>query len=134
MRRTAVVGITAPALASLALAALALVSGCSSSSGSGRSRYDDPTLRASDYDLACTTAADCVAIYLGELDCCGASCPNAAIAWASDHAYQFDVTFKRPICSPTPSCPLLTNNGCGTPTPTCDNGVCSLTIPDGGQM
>ncbi len=127
MRRASIVGIIV-----VALAALALVSACSS--GNSKSKWDDPILKASDYRQACSTAEDCVAIFLGELGCCGASCPNSAIAWSSNDAYQVDVTFRRPICYPAPPCERLTNDGCGTPSPTCENGVCALTIPDAGQM
>ena len=129
MRRTSIVGTVAALARSAGVAALALVSACSNTGGSGGgSRWDDPILKASEYGQACSTAADCVAIYLGELGCCGASCPNSAIAWTSNDTYQFDVTFRRPICTPAPTCDFLTNDECGTPSPTCSNGVCALPI------
>jgi hypothetical protein len=75
------------------------------------------TIKASDYDQACTTAADCVAVIDGNL-CGSCFCPNAAINQSALSAYNAGVTAAG---GPSPSdcfCPAL-------PPVACTNGVCT---------
>ena len=84
------------------------------------------TVSATDYNLSCVTASDCLPIYQGALGCCGfiTTCPNAAINRADSAKYMNDVMTRTPSCSPPRPCGSVTN--CGTPPAECPNSLCVL--------
>jgi len=43
------------------------------------------------YARSCESLADCVAAFAGEVDCCGAGCPNTAIRQTALPAYMADL-------------------------------------------
>ena len=55
------------------------------------------------YSLSCTSVADCFAVYVGPVGCCGGGCPNTAIRAVDLQKYMsaFDQAMK---CSVQPPC------------------------------
>ncbi len=86
----------------------ALVSGC------------DSTLAAEDYDQTCQTAADCVAVPVG--DFCDCACEGGAIAKSELPKYNADESDARDACIGAKMC-----GACGPlPGVTCTAGKCAL--------
>ena len=75
------------------------------------------TISAASYDQACNVAADCVAVYQGDL-CGGCLCPNAAINQAAHPAYSAVLANLLPPVVPC-DCPDI-------PPPVCQAGTCVL--------
>lgn len=80
-------------------------------------------LVASDYDQTCQQDSDCVAIFQGELGCCGGGCPNAAISRANYGKYQMDVASRQQRCDPAPPCIGVTCFPCSA---ACVAGRCAI--------
>jgi hypothetical protein len=75
-------------------------------------------ISASNYDQSCTTDADCVAVYQGEVCSTECSCPNAVINQRALAQYWTDFSkedHKANVCD----CAL-------SPTPRCMGSICSL--------
>jgi hypothetical protein len=98
------------------------------------------TISTKDYDLSCTSVADCVPVSEGMLGCCQVTCPNAAVPKAV--LAKYDADLKRIMACPPnvmcggtpPGCPAPgTCNGppfcAGGGRITCDNGACALATP-----
>jgi hypothetical protein len=95
-------------------------------------------LSASDYSHTCNEVADCIPVYLGPLDCCTITCPNATISAAAMDQYQSDLNHRAPMCGPHGPCinhgrPLSCSSDGRI---ACENGTCVLLFPptDGGSQ
>ena len=82
------------------------------------------SVTAADYPNTCTTVADCVAVYEGQLGCCGQGCANATIRQDALAQYMADVGRREPICVPIPPC--IAPPQCPDRRITCENGTCGL--------
>ena len=80
----------------------------------GLDASDPCTIRASTYDQACTTDADCVSVFDGNVCSAHCRCPNSAINKGQLARYQSD--FPRADGGGACGCPLLRA--------VCANGVC----------
>ncbi len=107
-------------LACIAAAALVTTAACGSSSGT--TSPGDTTITASSYDQSCQSAADCVAVAVGQAcEACGLACPSDAINKNAQAKYEADVKRATSSCNPPPG-------GCGADciafTVTCTAGKC----------
>jgi hypothetical protein len=75
------------------------------------------TISASSFNQTCQSAADCIAVYQGDL-CTDCLCPNAAINQGALSAYTTVLDADGPPVS-TCGCPAI-------PPPTCTGGMCTL--------
>lgn len=94
-------------------------SSSSSSSSTSSSGGTNTTIKASDFDQSCTTAADCAPIYEGAI-CTPCACPNAAIA-KKDLA-KYNDTRADADCPPTG----VQCDACSPPAVTCAGGKCAI--------
>jgi hypothetical protein len=88
---------------------------------------DDASARsvaAADYPRTCTSVADCVPVYEGQLGCCDQGCANTAIRADAMALYAADVGRRTPICYPVPPC--VAPPQCPDRRVTCEGGVCGL--------
>ena len=81
---------------SLPLLAFLLIAAC------GTAKPGDTTIEASDYDQACVTSADCVAILAGDV-CPPCSCPTAAINVKDAPREGADLKERLDACPSEPS-------------------------------
>lgn len=84
----------------------------------------DHAIDTSRYSKACAGDADCVAVYQGQLGCCGGGCPNTAIASTTYAQYIQDVQANTPVCNPQPPC-AVTPGACGDIAALCVGGRCT---------
>ena len=80
------------------------------------------TLDLDDYNTSCQSAADCVAVFIGDVCDCDDRCPNAAINRASLVSYAEDA--EATSCGWRTRCELPQT--CPQSTPLCINRLCQL--------
>ncbi len=82
---------------------------------------DAHTMDPADYDLGCSQASDCTAVFLGNL-CQGCTCPFGAINAADRPKYEADLAMKIQGAAPSVcSCPAMI--------PACEGGQCLTVTP-----
>lgn len=108
-------------------------SSSSSSSTSGSSGATRTTIKASDFNQTCGTAADCVTVFQGD-PCNPCPCPNAAIARADFEKYTSDISSARATCPRTDV--QVDCAACPNAVAVCSSDKCTaavgVTTPDGG--
>lgn len=104
-----------------------LVAACGGGSGG------DHSIGTAKYDKTCVGDSDCVAVYQGELGCCGGGCPNAAIAATGYAQYLQDVAANQPVCNPAPPC-AATPGACQTVTALCVGSLCTAASTSGSAI
>jgi hypothetical protein len=101
---------------------LCLAAACGSSSSSNAH-----AVAAKNYSQKCASVADCFAVYVGPVGCCGGGCPNVAIRADALPKYMSDFNTAT-HCDVTPPCtPPLS---CATGRVECVSGMCQLEAPD----
>jgi hypothetical protein len=78
-------------------------------------------LDATHYDQSCSTAADCVAVFNGDV-CSVCACPNAAINAKDKSRYDADDGSLQRYCGPRPAVACIS---CPTPMVACVGGKCA---------
>lgn len=94
------------------LAALFLLSACPGAT----------VMDASRYDQTCTQAADCAAVYSGDI-CAPCGCPNDAINSGSLSAWDTEAARARKWCGPIPA---IACGPCQPMVTACVSGACTL--------
>lgn len=98
--------------------------------GACASRPAAISIAAKSYDRECSTAADCVGVYEGHVDCCYANaCANAAISQSAATNYDADLSRAAAVsCGSGPQCPIIDLDrpgGCPGSV-ACDEGLCTF--------
>jgi hypothetical protein len=88
------------------------------------------SIAAKSYDRQCSTAADCVGVYEGQVGCCYANaCANAAISQSAAATYFADLSRAATVsCGSGPQCPVIDFDrpgGCPGGV-ACDEGLCTF--------
>jgi hypothetical protein len=87
------------------------------------------SVAAKNYDRRCASLADCVAVYEGQVGCCGGGgCPNTAIAQVALAKYNVDLARAGTCSGVQPPCPNRLPVACQDGRVACDNGVCTLAV------
>jgi len=91
------------------------------STGAGGCESASHTIDIADYNVICTAAEDCIAVFLGDF-CSSCSCPFSAINVADKTKYEAEAQVKSAGTPP---------DGCSCPasTPFCAVGQCATHVP-----
>ena len=96
-----------------------------------------PTISVAGYDRSRASVADCAVVKEGPVACCGALCPNAAIAQTAVSAYMSEFAKQTYIACRqlTIGCRdggALLPDGCQQGRVACQGGACALDLPGDG--
>jgi hypothetical protein len=89
----------------------------------GSGANNDTTLHIANYDTACTSAADCAVVFVGDPCVTPCKCPNAAINSTATLREASDLAAAEALCTGMQG---VCNAACASPLVTCTQGACAL--------